>query len=64
MDPDKNKLGLGKINFLILAISAILLVMGYFIMAQNDISISPLLLSAVYVVIIPFALLYKPKNDK
>lgn len=57
----KDKLGLNKINFLILLIAAILLVIGYIIMAQNDIIISPLILAAVYVVIIPLALLYKPR---
>ncbi|MGI6197516.1 MAG: hypothetical protein ACOYIS_00105 [Candidatus Cloacimonadaceae bacterium] len=59
-----DKLNLGKINFIILIIAAILLVVGYFIMSLNDIVISPVLLSLVYVVIIPFALLYKPKNKE
>jgi hypothetical protein len=59
-----NKLNLGKINFIILIIAAVLLALGYFIMAQNDVVISPLILSLVYVVIIPFALLYKPKDKE
>ncbi len=59
-----DKLNLGKVNFIILIIAAILLVVGYFIMSLNDIVISPVLLSLVYVVIIPFALLYKPKNKE
>ncbi|HAN41315.1 MAG TPA: hypothetical protein GX398_00725 [Candidatus Cloacimonetes bacterium] len=57
-----NKLNLGKTNFIILIIAAVLLAVGYFIMAQNDVFISPIILSLVYVVIIPFALLYKPKD--
>ncbi|HPV14103.1 MAG TPA: hypothetical protein PL126_00470 [Candidatus Cloacimonadota bacterium] len=59
-----DKLNLGKVNFLILIIAAVLLVVGYFIMAMNDIVISPLILSLVYAVIIPFALLYKPKDKE
>ncbi len=59
-----DKLNLGKVNFIILIIAAVLLVVGYFIMSLNDIVISPVLLSLVYVVIIPFALLYKPKNKE
>lgn len=62
MPPDKNKLGLQKINYILLAVAAILLVLGYVIMSQNEITVSPLILAGVYVVFIPFALLYKPKN--
>ncbi|MBW6513867.1 MAG: hypothetical protein K0B87_03820 [Candidatus Syntrophosphaera sp.] len=56
-----DRLQLGKANFIILAVAAILLVIGYIIMAQNEITISPLILVAVYVVLIPFGLLYKGK---
>jgi len=59
---NKDKLHLSKINFLLLALAAVLLVVGYFIMSLNEIVISPLILSAVYVVLIPFALLYQPKK--
>ncbi|MDY0150682.1 MAG: hypothetical protein RBS43_00240 [Candidatus Cloacimonas sp.] len=58
----KDKLQLGKINFILLAISAILLIVGYFIMSFNEIVISPIILSIVYVALIPFALLYQPKK--
>lgn len=62
MPTNNNKLGLGKINFILLAIAAVLLVLGYFIMSLNEITISPLLLTAVYIVLIPLALLYRPKD--
>lgn len=58
----KDKLQLGKINFILLAISAILLIVGYFIMSLNEIVISPIILTIVYVALIPFALLYQPKK--
>jgi len=59
---NNERLHLGKINFLLLALAAILLVVGYLIMSFNEISLSPVILAAVYVVIIPFALLYQPKK--
>lgn len=61
MAQSKDRLGLGKINFLLLALAAILLIAGYFIMSLNDITVSPLILAGVYVILIPVALLYKPK---
>ncbi|MDD4309120.1 MAG: hypothetical protein PHO32_01955 [Candidatus Cloacimonetes bacterium] len=60
---NNNRLQLGKVNFLLLALAAILLIVGYFIMSLNEIVISPILLAIVYVIIIPFALLYQPKQQ-
>ncbi|MDP2172325.1 MAG: hypothetical protein Q8M98_07390 [Candidatus Cloacimonadaceae bacterium] len=60
-NPKKDRLHLGKINFLLLALVALLLVIGYFVMSLNDIIVSPVLLGIVYVILIPFALLYKAK---
>ena len=60
---DKDRLGLSSINYILLLASALLLGLGYLIMSFNDIIISPLLLTIVYVVLIPFALLYKPKKS-
>jgi len=62
MAEKKDRLGLGRINFLLLALAAILLVAGYFIMSLNEITVSPLILGGVYVLLIPFALLYRPKS--
>ncbi|GAB1366605.1 MAG TPA: hypothetical protein PL160_02055 [Candidatus Cloacimonas sp.] len=59
----KEKLHLGKLNVLLLILAAVLLILGYFIMSFNEISVSPVLLALVYVVIIPLALLYHPKKD-
>ncbi|HNT52370.1 MAG TPA: hypothetical protein PKH19_03140 [Candidatus Syntrophosphaera sp.] len=56
-----DRLQLGKVNFILLAVAAVLLIAGYVIMSLNEIAISPLLLAAVYVLIIPLALLYKAK---
>jgi membrane protein YdbS with pleckstrin-like domain len=62
--PNKNdtRIGLGKANYLLLIVAAIILILGYFIMSLNEITISPLLLFLAYVVIIPVALLWKPKQ--
>lgn len=57
----KDRLGLTRINYLILLLAAILLIVGYIIMGMNEINVSPVLLALVYVIIIPFGLLYKPK---
>ncbi len=61
-EDEKNKLHLGKINYILLLIAAIVLVIGYIIMSFNEISVSPILLVLAYAVIIPFALLYQPKK--
>lgn len=61
-EKNKDRLGLQKINFILLALAAVLIVIGYVIMYLNEITVSPLLLTGVYVCLIPVALLYKPKN--
>ncbi|MFW5627925.1 MAG: hypothetical protein ACOCG6_01670 [Candidatus Cloacimonadaceae bacterium] len=61
-DKEKKRLNLGKANFLILITALILLVLGYIIMALNEITISPIILTVAYLIIIPLGLLYKPKN--
>lgn len=61
---DNDRLGLGRINYILLVVSVVLIAVAYLIMRMNDITISPILLSLVYVVLIPFALLYKPKDPK
>lgn len=58
---NKDKLHLGPINFIILGIAVILLIIGYFIMAGNEIVISPVILTIAYGVLIPLGLLYKSK---
>jgi len=57
----KERLGLGRVNYLILLVALVLLIVGYIIMSMNEITVSPILLALVYVIIIPFGLLYRPK---
>ncbi|MCB5260414.1 MAG: hypothetical protein PHY41_01125 [Candidatus Cloacimonetes bacterium] len=59
---DQSRINLGRMNFLLLLVAAILLIVGYVIMSFNEIDISPIILILAYVVIIPFALLWQPKN--
>jgi hypothetical protein len=61
MAKKNDRLQLGKLNFIILGVAALLLILGYVIMAANEITVSPLIIVAVYVVLIPFALLFKSK---
>lgn len=57
---DKNRIQLGKANYLLLIISAIILILAYVIMSFNEITISPILLVIAYMIIIPIALLWRP----
>ena len=59
---EERRLNLGKHNILLLVISAVLLIVGYVIMATNEITVSAIHLAIVYVVIIPFALLWRKKE--
>jgi hypothetical protein len=56
-----DRLQLGKLNFIILGVAAVLIIVGYIIMTANEIVISPLILAIAYVVLIPFALMFKSK---
>lgn len=60
---EKDRLGLAKINYWLLLLASILLAVGYIIMSFNEIFISPVILSAVYLLLVPLALLYKPKRN-
>lgn len=59
---EDERLHLGKANYLILIVSAIVLILGYVIMSLNEITISPIILMIAYTIIIPFALLWHPKK--
>ncbi len=61
MSKDKESLKLGPINYIILGVALLLLIIGYIIMAKNEIAVSPVILVIAYAVIIPFGLLYKGK---
>ena len=58
---EKDRLGLAKLNYWLLLLAAIVLGIGYIIMSFNEIFISPVILIAVYLLLVPLALLYKPK---
>jgi membrane protein YdbS with pleckstrin-like domain len=58
----KDRLGLASANYILLAVALVVLTIGYFIMSQNDITISPILVTLAYVVIIPLGLLYPFKK--
>jgi dipeptide/tripeptide permease len=59
---DNDRIGLGKANYTLLIVAAIILIAGYFIMSANEITISPILLIIAYVIVIPFALLWRPRQ--
>ncbi|MDD4277100.1 MAG: hypothetical protein PHT37_04330 [Candidatus Cloacimonetes bacterium] len=59
---EDERLHLGKANYLILIVSALVLILGYVIMSFNEITTSPILLMIAYTIIIPFALLWQPKK--
>jgi len=61
---ENERLGLGKSFYILLAIGMVLLVLGYFIMSTNEITISAIILFVAYVITIPVALLWhkKPKE--
>lgn len=55
-------MNLGRVNYLLLIIATILLIAGYLIMSLNEITISPIILGITYVILIPLALLWKPRH--
>ena len=59
---EEERLHLSKANYLILIVSAVVLILGYVIMSFNEITISPIILMIAYAVMIPFALLWHPKK--
>ncbi len=62
-----DRLNLTKINYIILVIAIIVILTGYIVMKYvgddlGDKTISPILLTIGYVVLIPLALFYKTKR--
>ena len=60
----------GKTNYILFAIGVLSLIIGYYLMASGSVNsfqsltLSPILLFLGYIVIIPFALVYREKVDK
>lgn len=58
-----------SVNFRLLGISALLLIIGYILLGQGPVynhiswSIAPIILVAVYCILIPVTILYKKKKD-
>ncbi len=62
-----NKLNLTKINYILLIIATLVIVAGYVIMKYagddlGDKTISPIVLTIGYLVLVPLALFYKKKD--
>ncbi len=59
-----------KTNYIILGIGLILLIIGYFLMAQGpwdnpiSLTVSPIILLVAYLVIFPLAIFYRKKTKK
>jgi hypothetical protein len=74
-DKAKNKkkekpLGIASRNFQIFAIAIITIIVGYFFLAkgpadsQASLTVAPLILVLGYCILVPLAILYKPKSQK
>lgn len=64
-DKENERLGLGKSFYILLVIGIFLLIVAYYIMSTNEISISAIILFVAYVITFPVALLWRKKpKDK
>ena len=60
----------GKTNYIIFTVGLFSLILGYYLMASGSVNsfqsltLSPILLFLGYIIIIPFALVYREKIDK
>lgn len=65
-----NVVPFSKQNFIILAIGFLLILIGYYLMAIGGVdsfeavTLAPIILFVAYVIIIPYAILKKFKNEK
>lgn len=63
MKPEKNdRLGLSSGNFILMLVAIVILTAAYFIMAKDEITLSPILLFVAYIVVVPLSLLIKFKK--
>ncbi|MFB3845110.1 MAG: hypothetical protein ACE14O_05105 [Candidatus Cloacimonadaceae bacterium] len=58
----KDRLGLARGNYVLLITAFVLITLGYIIMGQNEIVISPVILVLAYLVVVPVALLVRFKK--
>lgn len=64
MGKDIKRFQWSSLNTILLVIAIIMITVGYIIMRQNDISISPVLLLIAYVVLIPLAIILQGKKSE
>ncbi|OQY37924.1 MAG: hypothetical protein B6226_04375 [Candidatus Cloacimonetes bacterium 4572_65] len=62
-----DRLGFTKTNYILLTIAIAVVIIGFLVMryaktVYGDITISPILLTIAYVVLIPLAIMYKKKD--
>lgn len=57
--PSTNSLPFGKKNQLLFGAGFLIILVGYFLLSKNDITLAPLLLVVGYCVVIPLAILAK-----
>lgn len=66
----KNVIPFSKQNFIILAIGFVLILIAYYLMAVGGVdsfiavTLAPIILFIAYVIVIPYAILKKFKNEK
>jgi len=58
----KDRLGLASGNYILMLVALIVMTAGYFIMAGNEITVSPILLVIAYIIIIPLSLIIRFKK--
>ena len=64
-----NRLNLTKINYILLTISIVVIIIGYIVMKYagddlGDKTLSPIILTIGYVVLMPLSLFYKKRVDE
>jgi membrane protein YdbS with pleckstrin-like domain len=58
----KDRLGMASGNYILMLVALLVMTAGYFIMAANEITVSPILLVIAYIVIVPLSLIIKFKK--
>jgi len=54
----------GNINYILFAVGLVIITAGWFLLRAGRISISPIMLILGYCVVIPVAIILKPKDKK
>jgi hypothetical protein len=59
----KRNINFGSINIKFLIFTIIIISIGFFIMSRGDRTISPIVLTISYIILVPLSLLIKSKNE-